>query len=416
MKEWANEVLNLTSSLPLTKFDSPIQTTLERVFRLGWWASDESRPAIQVEVTFSADWERTMMFAHQEGGQLRLGSEEAGGRWTQVHCLARAAAVLQNLPDHTALELAIAGPHPMRARGQMTQGSFWLEEIHPAMGRGVLVRALELSRQAEEDEFFVAASEELAQAAQASLRAEWSMDFSSSPNLERQGKTIRVQVDDGDIRSWMLLFGGHLLIHDDDFCQAWGLEKERQELEAEKVDPLAALSVQIGQAVNQSQGIVATQLLHEGKRTQYHRSDLRQIHWLRPEEVDLTDSTLESLGFTPIGDLVADAFAGVVMRAYACSEGDCWAVVNAGMSHVFIREFFSHCGDGTRLTSSTLPFSEGQPEKKLYKQSLPELSWEELLQAHRAEIHQQGWHPQPCPKDLISLAASIDDYLLRAGQ
>jgi len=416
MKNWAEQVLKQTGSLLLTKFDSPVEATLERVFRLGWWASDESRPAIQVEAIFGADWERTLMYAHQEGGQLRLGSDESGALWAQVHCLARAAAVLRTLPDQTALELAIAGPHPMRARGRMIRGRFWVEEIHPSMERHVLVRALELSRQAEEDDVFEAASEELAQAAEASLREEWSMDISSSPNLERDGKILRVKVNDDDIRSWMLMFGGHLMVHDDEFCQVWGLQKERAELEAESVNPFAALGAQISQAVNQSQGIVATHLIHEGKRSKYRLSDIRQSNWLRSEEVDLTDTSLATLGFAPIGDLVVEAFAGVVLRAYACPEGDCWAVVNSGINYVYIREFFSYCSDGTRLTTTTLPFSEGQPEKKLYKQSYPELSWEELLQAHRAEMRRQGWHPQPCPKDLVSLAASIDDYLLRAGQ
>lgn len=416
MKKWAEETFKVTDSLPMTELESPVETSLESIFRLAWWASDEARPAFRVDAVFEADWERTMLFAHQAGGQLILGSQESEARWAQVQCLARANAVLKTLPDHTSLELAISGGHPMRARGQMVKGSFQVESIHPAMGVTTLKRALELSRQAEEDDQFVAASEELAEMAETSLRQEWNMEDGSSPNLEREGNILRVKVDDDDIRSWMLMFGGHLLIHDDEFCQVWGLEEEREELQAEKEDFFAGLGLQIGQAVNRQAGIVTGKLIHEGKRSKYHSSDLRQSAWLRPEEVDLTDAALEPLGFTPIGDLVAEAFAGVVMRVYACREADCWAVVNAGLNRVFIREFFSQCQSGPCLTTTTLPFSPEHPDKKLYKVSLPELTWEDLLKAHRADLRQRAFNPKPCPKDLPTLAASIDSYLIRSGQ
>lgn len=416
MKKWAEQVFQSTDPLPLTKLDIPLETTPELFFRLAWWASDESRPAFRADAVWKADWERTLMFAHQDGQQLLLGAEPSDARWAHVQCVARAAAVLRGLPDQTRLELAVAGPTAMRARGLLRGGVWRVEEIHPAVERSTLERALELSRQADEDDQFVAASVELAEAAEASLRGEWSMDISSSPNLEREGRVLRVLTNDGEIRSWMQMFGSHLFLHDDEFCQAWNLEERRAELMEEEVNPFAALGAQISQAVNRQAGIVSTRLIHEGKRSKYHQSDMRKSAWLRPEEVDLTDQTLEPLGFTPMGDLVAEAFAGVVMRVYACREADCWAVVNAGMNQVFIREFFSQCQDGVRLTTTSLPFSEGKPDRKLFKQSLPELSWEELLKAHRAELRQKAWHPQPCPKDLAALAASVDDYLQRSGQ
>jgi len=279
----------------------------------------------------------------------------------------------------------------------------------------VLIRALELSRQAEEDDCLVAPSEELAAAAESSLRAEWLMSEGSSPNLERTGKVLRVLEKDGEIRSWMLIFGGHLMIHDEEFCRYWGLQDRLEELreQEQQPNPLAALGQQLAQSINRNLGLPWGNQIYAGKRGSYHLSDMSQMNGVGPDEVELTDQLLAPLGFAPIGDLVSEAVAGAVMRVYSCPEADCWAVVNAGLNQLFIREFFSACEDEIRLTTTSLPFAESKPEKKLFKLSQPEEDWDGLLKAHRAEIRRRGWHPQPRPKDLAAVAASLDEYLVR---
>ncbi|MBT9583490.1 hypothetical protein IV102_09070 [bacterium] len=424
MKGWAQDVFRVTDGLAPRKLESPIDLPLDegliRVFRLAWWADDGALPALRAElpspVPLDIDWERTMMFGIQEGVLLTIGCEDSEARWEQVSRIERVAATLKFvLPEGARLELAVGGPGPMRALGVLRNQAWSIDQVYPPMDKKVLQRALELARQAEEDDVLVAASEDSAEAAEATLRAEWSLDLSGNPGLERSGKVLRVTEKGGDIRSWMLMFGGSLLVHDPEFCSVWGLQSKLDDRLAElqsTAQQLSGLGLQFALGINAHYGLTMGELIHIGKKARFHRSDIRQSRWLRSEEVDSTDQELEALGFLPLGDLMADSLAGVVLRAYGCLEGDCWALVNAGVNHLFIREFFSHCQGGIRLTTTSLPFAKEVPAQMLFKQSRPELEFGELLTAHRSEILRRGWVANPCPSQLKALAESIDEYLV----
>lgn len=390
-----------------------LDRNLSRVFQLAWWASDDSRPAVLVEVAGdppAIDWSRSMARTEQDGSTLRVGIADSGARWEHLQVLDRVSALLAALPDGSELELLISGTHPIRTRGAVRGGRWHLSSFFPAMPRAVLERALELSRQAQEGEDLCAASPEIAEAAEETFRAEWSLAPDREPKLEREGERIRAVSQDGD-NSWHRLLAGHLLVHDPELCQAFALEEKLRQLSegGAQASSLHALTAQLSQGIGRALGIPQGPLLLEGKRGIYRGSDIRQLAWIRPGEVETSDDELRPLGFSPLGDLTTDA---VVMRLYGCDERDCWAVVTATHDRMYLRELYSRCEGGECLTTASMPYGDEKPDRKLFKQSLPDCDFGQLLARHRSHLQERGWKPLECPQDLPGTAHWIDDYLL----
>jgi hypothetical protein len=393
--------------------DLPVD--LGGVFQLAWWVAEEPRPAVRVvlpgDQPFNVDWARCMVEGVREGNELRIGLEPSSSRWAHGNALDRLSAQLQELPDSSVLELAVGGDVPLLAVGRVLESRWRLEAFYPAVDCAVLARALELSRESRQETGLTARDEATASAAEASLTKEWSLSEGSPVALRRQGRTLQV-ISDAEVSSWNRLFAGHVFLQDQEFRSAFGLQAkfdETMEEIDESEDWLQDLSQQIAFGVGQLAGIVQGQMVYSGKKATFHHSDIRGTKWLGPEEVDLSDEELRALGFKPLGDMTAD---GVIIRPYAGREGDCLAVVNATFDGKYLREFFSRCADGNCLTTSSLPSSENKPERKLHRQSLPELDFGDLLKAHRGRIREEGWQPEPCPTDLQTVAVWMDEYLV----
>jgi hypothetical protein len=412
------EVFQAVAVHQFPSLQAPVELPLDlsRVFQLAWWSSDDSRPAVRVQLpsddSVAIDWSRSLAEVAQKGSVLEVGIADSAGRWDHLNVLERVSASLGCLPDGSILELAVAGEVPVRARGPVSRGVWRLESFLPAVSPALLARALELSRQSQQDDRLTAASVEVAEAAESTLKLEWSLADDHDPKLQRDGCVLRAICQDGDHTSWHRLFAGRVFMHDPEFRAAFGLEQKLQKLAQEAEESLAAmqtLGAQMAAGFSSLLGITQGELLLAGKRTSFHHSDIRQSKWLRPQEVDSSDDELRQLGFSPLGDLLADA---VVMRVYARAQRDCLAVVSATPQGMYLREFFSRCQDGSCLTTSTLPFAEQKPNKKLFKQSLPECDFSGLLQAHRQHLEEQRWQPLDCSPDLRGAAQWMDDYLV----
>lgn len=422
---WAEAVFKETDDLPLVGLDRPIELNLQhltRPFFLAWWASDESRPALRVHLRsqdkLKVDWSPTLARVRQRGPELLVGAEKEAARFAHLKVLDRVASVLATLEAADGLELAVSGPRPLRFSGPVEQGIWKLTEVFPAVSTQVLRRALELAREATEDECLTAASEALAEAAEASLRAEWNLEEDSNPRLQRQQAKLLIREQNGEVQSWMKLFAVHVFLHDPEFRQAWGLDAFLEELleqSRQHHQQMSGLTLQLAQVLNQSLGVTMGDRLFQGKKGCFYRSEICRGDWLQPLDIDIEDRELKDLGFTPIGDLTCDSLAGAVIRIYSCSQQDCWAVVTSGAQRQLIREFFSEYQDGSKRTTTTLPFSESKAARKLFKASYPELEWPELLKAHRDWSVQQALTPCPHGDDLAGVAGSIDRYLVLWG-
>lgn len=418
MKNWAEEVFQAAPEP--TALERPLDLPLEnldRLFRLAWWCDEDAWPAVRVQLSQDADpgwnWERSGAFVVQQGRQMSFGVEESGARWDSQRKMGRLGASLQVLPEGSDLEFRVAGTRPLCARGTLVGGVWRLTAFFPALASSTLERALELSRQSEGTEL-LASDEDTALATEQSLSAEWSIGEDSQWGLSRQGRVLRAVTSDGD-SDWLQLFGAHLFLHEREFREAFDLHQRLAKVLQENEEHRAAmqnLGQQLAQGLNQLMGLQHGELLWEGKKGRFHRSDMRQSKWLRVEEVDRIDSSFAQLGFEPFGDLLSTAASGSVMRVYACAQQDGWGVAYAAPNQLFIREFFSQTRDGQRLTTTSLPFSEEKPGKKLFKQVLPQAGLAELLQAHRGRLREWpgGW--QECLPDLQVLARSVDEYMV----
>lgn len=422
---WAEAVFKKTDDLPFVSLETAIELSLQhltRPFFLAWWTSDESRPALKVHLRsqdkLKVDWSPTLARVRQRGQELLVGAEKDAARFAHLKMLDRVGSVLATLEAPDCLELAISGPRPLRFSGPVEQGVWKLTEVFPAVSTRVLKRALELAREATEEESLTAASEPLAEAAEASLRAEWNLEEDSNPRLQRQQSKLLIHEQNGEVQSWMKLFAAHVFLHDPEFQKVWDLDGYLEELlerSREHQQQLTGLSLQLAQVLNQSLGVTMGEKLFEGKKGCFHRSDICRGDWLQPLDIEIEDRELKALGFTPIGNLTCDSLAGAVVRTYACSQQDCWAVVTSGAQRQLTREFFSEYQDGSRRTTTTLPFAESKDARKLFKASYPELEWSDLLNIHRDWALQQALTPGPHADDLAEVAASIDRYLVLWG-
>ena len=396
--------------------DLPIEK-LDRLFRLAWWCDDDAWPAVRVQLSQEADpswnWERSGAFVVRQGRQMSFGVEESGARWDSLRKMGRLGASLQVLPDGSELDFRVASTRPLSARGTVVGGVWHLTAFFPTVASTTLERALDLSGQSEGTEL-LASDEETALATERSLSAEWSIGEDSQLGLSRQGRVLRAVTPDGD-SDWLQLFGAHLFLHEREFREAFDLHQRLAEVLRENEEHQAAmqnLGQQLAQGLNRLLGLEHGELLWEGKKGRFHRSEMRKCKWLGAEEVDRIDRSFAQLGFEPFGDLLSTGASGSVMRVYACAQQDGWGVAYAAPNQLFIREFFSQSREGQRLTTTSLPFSEEKAGKKLFKQVLPQADLAGLLQAHRDRLQEWSGGWLECPPDLQVLARSVDEYMV----
>lgn len=425
MSHWAEEVFRHTDGLAMAPLHPPPELRLSQLTRpylLSWWAHSDARPALRVRLDSAQpvdfDWGPSLAQVTQQGDLLLAGSEKEVARFAHLKVLGRLGTLLTTLQRAVHLELAVHGPLVLRFAGPVIGDRWLLQEASPSVDSGLLSRALELGRQAEEEEHLTASSAEVASAAEASLRAEWSLTEHSNPKLERHREVLQVHEESGDPSSWMQLFAVHVFLHEPEFQKAWNLKPFLDNVLAEiesHQQAMGGLSLQLAQLLNSQLGVSMGELVYEGKRGRFFRSDICRGGWLQAEDIDLEDQQLAQLGFEPLGDLTCETLVGAAMRVYGCPQQDCWAVVTAGIQHLLIREFYSEYGDDSRLTTTTLPFAETKPEKKMHKVSHPEFEWPELLQAHRSWAQGRGLKPGSHSSNLAEVARSVDLYLVLWG-
>ncbi|MCE7869335.1 hypothetical protein DYH09_03045 [bacterium CPR1] len=407
-------VFKKTDKLTLHTVAPPVALKVEhlpRLHRLSWWTDGDSWPALRLLLpagsALELDFERLLCQGKQTGQQLEITCEKTAARWEHPRRLERLGAALTAVPDGTELELAMGGDAPAtRYRGTVSNKTWHISESSLKLTGEVLARALELSRQCDEEDWLEAGS--LAAEVARGFQAEW------NDPCEVRVQGTRIFFDDADEdRSWLLLCGGEVFLREPSFQKHFpDLEKVLREREKESQALQQSLS-QLGASFNQAMGIKSGELILKGKKSAYHRSSLVDLPWLTEEDVDLADRELAELGYEPVGDLMADAMAGAMLRGYCRPGGTAWASITTGAQGEFIREFFSNCEDGSSLTTTTLPEAEARPARKLLKLSCPELEVRELLAAHEAELKKLGLKPGPTGSDLIALAADVDDYLVR---
>lgn len=375
---------------------------LVRAQRLCWWLDGEGHPKVHLTLPpgqdFPLDFKRLLCKGKVQGQEITITYGQTGARWENPRRLERLEAALAGLPDGTRLKLT-TGKYEFA--GEVRSGEWQIEADE------VLARALELSRQCDEELFLEAGTPELAQAAAEGIESEWK----GVCGYRVEGSRILVD-DPEENRSYMILFAGEIYLVTPEFQAFPGVKKTLAEREKTKRLWQSTIG-RLGAQINKMQGIQSGDLLLEGKKSRYHRSDLSRVNWLTPEDVELSDEEFARCGYAPVGDLTADQLGGAMMRGYARPGGTAWGAVTVGAAGEFIREFFSRCQDGSNLTTTTLPESEARPERKLFKQSLPELDAPGLLEAHERELARRALTPEPTGQDLKALAQAVDDYLAR---
>lgn len=395
----------------MNRLDPPIAISLldglRRFHRLKWWLDGDGHPTVTLSLPPGHELKLDARRAHCKWDGSTITYEETSARWDNPRRLDRLAAALEGLPDGTRLKLDTGEGYAFE--GAVAAGLWTVDRCSSPVSSAVLGRALELSRQCDEESYLEAWSPELAEAAGRGIEANWS---GVAAGYQIQGS--RILVDDPDEnRSCLTLFAAEVFMVTPEFQQAFpGLEETLREREAEVQAWQSAVS-QLSGSLNQHMGLKIGELLHKGKKGKFYRSDVASVNWVVPADLELADAEFARLGFRPVGDLTADTLVGALMRGYCRPGGRAWGAVTLGISGEFIREFVSHCQDDTHLTTTSLPESDARPERKVLKQSLPEQDVAGLLAAHEAELERLGLEPDPADGDLIDLCKVVDHFLTR---
>lgn len=410
-------VMDNTSGLALHGLDKPVALAIEKLdyfFQISWWVNSDALPALSIvlptEQQLKIDWAATLAEGQQKGCTITVACSDSQARWDQMHRMTRLGAVFSCLPDESQLEFCIDGTLPLRATGPVRQGQWFITQLSRPISASVLERVLELARQSSEENGISAASIEIAQKAEQTLRAEWSLE---EDKFARQANKLVLAGDDN--ASYYRMFAGHIFLHDPEFCQVFGLDKVVEKMMEELEEELREMQ-NFQQTLNLNLanvlGVAAGATVYKGKKASFDSTDSRKVRWLTASEIDMADEEFLACGFESFGDLNAN---GTVVRGFACQAQDCWGVITISPGGQFLREFYSYTKEGPHLTTTSLPFAQERPSQKLYKQSSPELETPELLEAHRARLKKEKWTTKPCPPDLATLAKSMDDYLVLWG-
>lgn len=193
--------------------------------------------------------------------------------------------------------------------------------------------------------------------------------------------------------------------------------------------------------------------IFEGKKSKYTHfgsfAELAEEQLFQP--VLQLGKSIEALGFQPLDLLNVELFSGIRIAGYVHVAGNSYGLimfrVEMGSSsrnqagklkvrilgqHFFSRnqagrieikilgqEFYSVFSSNASLTTSTTPNVSDLPEKKIFRNSFPGVSLDELYKLHQqrmAELSIQQGEPKPVKPDLKSLAMAIDEYLVREAR
>jgi hypothetical protein len=180
--------------------------------------------------------------------------------------------------------------------------------------------------------------------------------------------------------------------------------------EAESAQRSASLQQVLSQ-LGRSLGVSGGAVVWQGKYAKYCHGQLTDLEPIEAADVDDIDAEMLSLGFSPVGTLMAAEIAGSVVRGYVCEQRDAFGAVLSGPSGQFVREFYSWLEDGGSLTTSTLIVAEDIPAGRIWRNFYATIDLGFLLARHRERLQSLG-KPRS-HSDLLGLAQSIDDYMVR---
>ena len=346
---------------------------------------------------------------------FRVGLQGTGGldkRSLKSYLGKPLSKLLLRPPDGTVLEVAFAAEgHPallQRYRGTVDGDNWHIGETHPPLTAATLTEALKLARRREKESHPVRDEAEADALADAVAR---------DPNLSG-GKFKR----DGLSASYEFDFSGALLmaIFRHRHAAAWDLtsyEREAAEKLAEQIRQARELRRNSAEAARKRAAPHDAEVLYRGKYGPYWKSDFLLLTALEQETRERWDRSMETLGLSHVGDLVAKKQRDIVLRVHGAADGSCYGVLMGKRTIYIGYEFVTRFADGSTLTTTTNSSVDSHPEAGIYYKHGSGLTAEALYEKHHWGIERfrthKGTTPVALPLTLLGVAQELDAAFAR---
>jgi hypothetical protein len=327
------------------------------------------------------------------------------------------------LPDGTTLELVTGGGSPyepdpnapgsQRFAGTLREGSWQVERVWPAVSRDALAQALALAQEHRSAQGFVARDEEEARSILDAVSRH--PDFATRKLRLSEG---RLWCDDEQRDTLGRLVFRHRL--GDQWPMKWDEDEEPDDDEDGQLELDEALSQFLGWEPTPSSAPHHGEVVLDGRGSRFFRADLTDLPSLDREALSAAERGMEAVGFSTLGDLVLEQLDRLVLRAFAATTGDTYALHVQTVAGDAQSELITWFADGSILTTTTNGNGRSFPQERMHVRSYPGLEVESLYRKHRAKVgifaEAMRTTAVPFEPTLESVARAIDEYLVRRSR
>jgi hypothetical protein len=340
----------------------------------------------------------------QTGQTIRLGFPETGERWMLARGLRDLSTQLAAVPDGTSLEALFvddAGRDAgkQRYRGKIHDGTWHIDHASPPVSQLRLTEALSLVRSAKEEKGIEALNEEEAATILDTIRKDPMFEMVVVNRVGLQLVPTESYAYDG-------LAAAFLRVR---FAEIWPCDEPEQVERPRLFDANKRVAASVTENVYE---LAKDEVAYAGTFTRFLQGDISVVD---ARAVARIDEVMQELGFAYLGDVVAERFGGIIMRAYAHSSLPMYATTMLGVGGI-ATDIYSVFDDGVSQTTTTTLGQHDDPSKKTYKACFPQAEPAELFKQHQELLEQhvqQGRTAQPVDCTIEAFAAAVDEFLVR---
>ena len=412
---------------------------LQQLARLTWFCDSDADFVLYIRTpqgsAQSLDWPFTDDLARPQDDEFYLGIP-----WHSVQQRALAIQEVSNfiatLPENSQIDFISANEDANLEAGRqcyqgtIRNGQWHVHASYPAMRRDTLAAALDLCRTVDQPGPFYAQSEAEAVAVmEAAERSELFMIDFACPH--RNGRQITID-DDCKISLALLFFRQR-------FRGTWNVEEAEAQDAASKAE-FDAMLAEIEQAMAAP---YSEELIFDGQKSSYFHADINDVpqnglaqvlsmlfqDWYPCHDapghltsvvpsIESIDVVMHAMGFDLLGDMLCERISDVVMRGYACTDSETFALLMIGTSGQSGLDFYTRFDDNSSQTTTSVPGMDDLADAGIFRTSYPDADYQTLYTMHLQHIEQkimQGAQPQAITPSLEALAACIDEFLQRQG-
>jgi hypothetical protein len=383
---------------------------LWQVHRLAMYCNDNVDGGLSITFpqgsTPTVEWSTDEdIVVSQTGQTIRIGFPETGERWLLARGLRDLGAQLAAAPDGTQIEALFIDDEGselgrQRYRGCVREGIWYIDHTAPQVSGQRLGEALSLVQAAREENGIQARSEEEADDIIETVRKDPMFELVVVNRVE-------LKLIPTESYAYDELAAAFFRVRFADVWPCKGPEQvERRRLFEAGKRVAASVTSHVYELAKEDEVVFV------GSFTRFFQANISVVDDQALAEID---EVFQELELTHLGDLVAEQFGGIILRAYAHVRLPVYVSTMLGVGGI-ATDLYTVFDDGASQTTTTTIGQRDDPSKKTYKACQPEAEPAELLVLHQQLLdqhQQQGRAAQPIEATIAGFAAAVDEFLVR---